>query len=74
MPGPELDQRTIDTIKATAPVVADNAITICGRMYEILLDEYPDQKGILNQSHQRKQNDGSSSQVKNEYPFLEYRL
>ena len=64
MPGAELDQRTIDIIKATAPVVADNAITICGRMYEILLEEHPDQKGILNHSHQRKQKDGSSSQVK----------
>ena len=70
MSGAELDQITIDTIKATAPVVADNAIAICGRMYEILLDEYPDQKGVLNQSHQRKQKDGSSSQVKSGYLFL----
>ena len=64
MPGAELDQSTIDTIKATAPVVAENAVTICGRMYEILFEEYPDTKGVLNQSHQRKQKDGSSSQVR----------
>ena len=55
MPGAELEQGTIDTIKATAPLVAENAVDITTRMYEILFDEHPDTKSVLNQSHQRKQ-------------------
>jgi len=36
-----LSQTTIDVVKATAPLVADNAEKITSRMYEILFSSYP---------------------------------
>ena len=70
--GGELEQSTIDTIKATAPVVAENGVQITGRMYEILFEDNPATKGILNQSHQRKQKLGSSSQVGHHISFIQH--
>ena len=75
MPGAELEQGTIDTVKATASLVAENAVDITTRMYEVLFDEHPESKSVLNHSHQRKQKDGSPSpQVSNQVSFSEKTL
>lgn len=42
-----LSQSTIETVKATAPVVAENADRITTRMYEILFSEYPATKVLF---------------------------
>ena len=64
MPSTELEQSTIDTVKATAPLVAENATKITSLFYQILFDEHPEQKSVFNMSHHRKGNGGmTSSQV-----------
>lgn len=42
-----LSQITIDTVKATAPAVAENAEKITSRMYEILFSTYPQVKELF---------------------------
>ena len=64
MPSTELEQSTIDTVKATAPLVAENATKITSLFYQILFNEHPEQKSVFNMSHHRKGNGGmTSSQV-----------
>lgn len=43
-----LSQSTIDTVKATAPAVAQNAEAITSKMYEILFTNYPETKVLFN--------------------------
>ncbi|EDM28195.1 flavohemoglobin [Lentisphaera araneosa HTCC2155] len=48
-----LSQETIDIVKATAPVVGENAEKITSRFYPIMFERYPMVKEFFNQSHQR---------------------
>ena len=49
-----LSQATIDIVKATAPVVGENAEKITTTFYKIMFDRYPMVKEFFNQSHQRE--------------------
>ena len=49
-----LSQATIDVVKATAPVVGENAEKITTTFYKIMFDRYPMVKEFFNQSHQRE--------------------
>jgi nitric oxide dioxygenase len=49
-----LSQATIDIVKATAPVVGENAEKITNRFYPIMFERYPMVKEFFNQSHQRE--------------------
>lgn len=49
-----LSQETIDIVKATAPVVGENAEKITSRFYPIMFERYPMVKEFFNQSHQRE--------------------
>ena len=50
-----LSQATIDIVKATAPVVGENAEKITTTFYKIIMfDRYPPVKEFFNQSHQRE--------------------
>lgn len=42
-----LSQSTIETVKATAPVVAQNSEAITSKMYEILFENYPQTKELF---------------------------
>ena len=56
-----LEEATINTVKATAPLVAENADAITTRFYNILFDEHPEVKSIFNMSHHRPGKDGKTS-------------
>lgn len=49
-----LDQRTIDIIKSTVPVLQERGDEITKRFYEMMLGENPELKNIFNQTNQRK--------------------
>ena len=62
-----LEEATINTVKATAPLVAENADAITTRFYNILFEEHPEVKSIFNMSHHRPGKDGKTSpQVTND--------
>ncbi len=50
----ELNQRTIDIIKSTVPVLQEQGDAITKRFYEMMLGENPELKNIFNQTNQRK--------------------
>ena len=67
-----LEEKTINTLKATAPLVAENGTTITSRFYEMMFDEHPEQKNVFNMSHHRPAKDGKkSSQVGNVSLFIQ---
>ena len=45
-----LSQTTIDTVKASTPLVADNAEKITSRMYEILFSKFPGTEKLFENS------------------------
>ena len=49
-----LNQKQIDIIKATAPVVGQHARTITDYFYPLMFERYPETKAYFNQSHQQK--------------------
>lgn len=49
-----LDQQTKDTIKATAPVLADKGLDITMRMYDIMFSRYPEVKSLFNEANQHE--------------------
>ncbi len=51
---PALDQKTIDTVKATVPVLAEHGEAITTRFYQLLFQNHPELKNIFNQTNQRK--------------------
>ena len=55
-----LEEATINTVKATAPLVAENANAITTRFYNILFDEHPEVKSMFNMSNHRPGKDGST--------------
>ena len=55
-----LEEATIDTVKATAPLVAENANAITTRFYKILFDKHPEVKSMFNMSYHRPGKDGST--------------
>jgi hypothetical protein len=50
MPEPTLSDRTVRTVKATAPILRERGVEITRRMYEILFVN-EEIKGMFNQSH-----------------------
>jgi len=46
----ELSQTTIDTVKATIPLLEEQGLAITSRMYEILFEKYPETKALFNGS------------------------
>ena len=56
----ELSTSTIETLKATAPVVQNYGTKITESMYSILLNRYPEVKNFFNMSHFRKNGDNLS--------------
>ncbi|MDM8099963.1 MULTISPECIES: NO-inducible flavohemoprotein [Oceanobacillus] len=49
-----LDQKTIETIKATVPVLQEHGEAITGHFYKIMLENHPELKNVFNQTNQRK--------------------
>ncbi len=49
-----LDQQTINTVKATVPVLAEHGKAITSHFYQELFIAHPELKNIFNQSNQRK--------------------
>lgn len=47
-----LQQTTIDTVKATAPVLAEHGLAIVQRFYDRLFDAHPELKNLFNMRHQ----------------------
>ena len=48
-----LSENAIAIVKATAPVVAENAVAITRRFYELMFDGNPEVKEFFNQAHQK---------------------
>ncbi|MGP4059630.1 NO-inducible flavohemoprotein [Halobacillus sp. H74] len=48
-----LDEATIETIKATVPVLAEHGEAITTHFYKRLFEDHPELKNIFNQTHQR---------------------
>lgn len=48
-----LSEKTIEIVKATAPVVGANALEITQTFYPILFKDFPETKAMFNQSHQK---------------------
>ncbi|MGP4081709.1 NO-inducible flavohemoprotein [Pseudalkalibacillus sp. R45] len=49
-----LDQKTIQTIKATVPVLKEHGTTITSRFYELLFKNHPELLNLFNHSNQHK--------------------
>lgn len=49
-----LNQKQIDIIKATAPVVGQHAGDITAHFYPLMFERYPQVKALFNQSHQQQ--------------------
>ncbi|AVR00173.1 nitric oxide dioxygenase [Oceanobacillus iheyensis] len=49
-----LDQKTMDIIKSTVPVLAEHGGSITKHFYSRLLEEHPELKNVFNQTNQRK--------------------
>ncbi|SHN32874.1 NO-inducible flavohemoprotein [Gracilibacillus kekensis] len=50
----QLDIKTIETVKATVPVLAEHGTAITTRFYQLLFTNHPELKNIFNQSNQKK--------------------
>ena len=48
-----LSAKTIEIVKATAPVVGEHALEITQTFYPILFADFPETKAMFNQSHQK---------------------
>lgn len=46
----ELSQKTIDTVKATIPVLEEHGLAITSKMYDILFEKYPETKALFSRS------------------------
>lgn len=42
-----LSQQTIDTVKATVPVLQEHGMAITSRMYDVLFEKYPETKALF---------------------------
>jgi nitric oxide dioxygenase len=49
-----LTQKTKDTVKATAPVLAEHGVDIIGHFYKRLFNAHPELKNVFNVSHQER--------------------
>ncbi len=49
-----LEAKTIETVKATVPVLAEHGTAITSRFYQLLFTNHPELKNIFNQTNQRK--------------------
>ncbi|SFL75125.1 nitric oxide dioxygenase [Gracilibacillus orientalis] len=49
-----LDAKTIETVKATVPVLAEHGTAITSRFYQLLFNNHPELKNIFNQTNQKK--------------------
>ena len=49
-----LDQKTIDTVKSTAPVLKEHSESIGKRFYELLFTKVPDLYNLFNQTNQKR--------------------
>ncbi|MFC4024159.1 NO-inducible flavohemoprotein [Oceanobacillus longus] len=49
-----LDQKTMDIIKATVPVLKEHGTAITTRFYQLMFKDHPELKNIFNQVNQRK--------------------
>ncbi len=49
-----LDQKTIDTVKSTAPVLKEHSEAIGKRFYELLFTKVPDLYNLFNQTNQKR--------------------
>lgn len=49
-----LDQKTIDTVKATVPVLQEHGTTITKHFYKRMFENHPELKNVFNQTNQRK--------------------
>ncbi|MYL54217.1 NO-inducible flavohemoprotein [Pontibacillus yanchengensis] len=49
----QLDQRTIDIVKSTVPVLAEHGEAITKRFYQLLFENHPELKHVFNQANQK---------------------
>ncbi len=49
-----LDEKTIEIIKSTVPVLEEHGEEITGRFYDLLFQHHPESLNIFNQTNQRK--------------------
>ncbi|WP_175615743.1 NO-inducible flavohemoprotein [Piscibacillus halophilus] len=49
-----LDPKTIETVKATVPVLAEHGEAITKRFYQLLFQNHPELKNIFNQTNQKR--------------------
>lgn len=47
-----LSPKTIEIVKATTPVLKDNAVAITSKMYDILFENYPETKALFSTAPQ----------------------
>lgn len=45
-----LSQTTIDTVKATIPVLKEHGLAITSRMYDVLFEKYPETKDLFSKA------------------------
>ncbi|WP_061014809.1 NO-inducible flavohemoprotein [Photobacterium leiognathi] len=58
-----LNQKTIDIVKATAPVIAEAGSVVTQHFYQRMFSHNPELKDVFNMSHQQnRENNGPSSQ------------
>lgn len=51
-----LDNKTIEIIKSTVPVLQQHGETITGRFYDRMFQDHPELLNIFNQTNQKKKN------------------
>ncbi|SDH94655.1 nitric oxide dioxygenase [Alteribacillus persepolensis] len=51
---PELSQQTIDTVKATAPILEERGEEITSHFYKRLFENHPELRNVFNQTNQRR--------------------
>lgn len=51
-----LDAKTIETVKATVPVLAEHGEAITTRFYEMMFNDHPELKHVFNQANQKQGN------------------
>ena len=50
----ELSQKTIDTVKASLPLIQEQGLDISTRMYEILFEKHPETKAMFSESIEKQ--------------------
>lgn len=50
----QLDQQTIELVKATVPILEERGDEITSRFYQMMFENHPELKNIFNQTNQRK--------------------